>query len=599
MPPSASVDAPVTAAALPPANLSGDWPRFSLLLALYFLQGVPIGLASSIPMLLTARGASFSEQALFSLASWPYSLKLLWAPLVDALYTTRFSLGRRKTWIVPVQLLTGSLMISMSAHAEELLGDGGAVKPDVRGLLASFFVLYFLVATQDIAVDGWALELLRPENVGYASTANTIGQGAGVMAAYGLFMALDSADVSNQWVRAPLGLPDSPVGLLSLGGFLRGWGVAFIITTFIVWALQPETERAIVAQEDSNASGGEEAAGTASSTSSSAVLAARKEAVDGTAAGPTQVVDARVSTDSDEETAGLLAEGGSAGVRTPDGLHRRTPSIPRSNVSAGGPSATEASGSSSAAAESSVDSVSPQPQPSSSVSSALSDVFTSYRELWGVARLPLMLLLAGVIVSVRVGFAATDKATGMIMQQRGLPKETIAFLDVLSFPVQLAAQVFILANWTSGPRALDIFLLAVPLRALSGLVHLWLVYSVLPDRSADPWTPSTVPAHVSALVFAVSNAHGFLQSAMFMSQMAFASKVAAASPRVGGSVMTLLNTLANLGSMLPGPLALLAIDRFSYTPVVLVSTVYSMCWYLSMAKHVRTLQATPPATWSR
>ena len=39
-----------------------------------------------------------------------------------------------------------------------------------------FFFLNFLAATQDIAVDGWALTMLQRHNVGYASTCNSVGQ---------------------------------------------------------------------------------------------------------------------------------------------------------------------------------------------------------------------------------------------------------------------------------------------------------------------------------------------------------------------------------------------------------------------------------------
>ncbi|CAM9841399.1 unnamed protein product, partial [Hapterophycus canaliculatus] len=52
---------------------------------------------------------SYSEQAIFSLVSFPFSLKLLWAPLVDSLYFPSF--GRRKSWLVPAQLLCGGMML--------------------------------------------------------------------------------------------------------------------------------------------------------------------------------------------------------------------------------------------------------------------------------------------------------------------------------------------------------------------------------------------------------------------------------------------------------------------------------------------------------
>ena len=52
--------------------------------------------------------------------------------------------------------------------------------PNVPYLTYFFLVLYFLMATQDIAVDGWALTMLSKENVGYASTCNSIGQVFGI-----------------------------------------------------------------------------------------------------------------------------------------------------------------------------------------------------------------------------------------------------------------------------------------------------------------------------------------------------------------------------------------------------------------------------------
>lgn len=46
-----------------------------------------------------------THQAIFSFCSWPFSLKLLWAPLVDAWWLPQ--LGRRKSWLVPVQVGQG------------------------------------------------------------------------------------------------------------------------------------------------------------------------------------------------------------------------------------------------------------------------------------------------------------------------------------------------------------------------------------------------------------------------------------------------------------------------------------------------------------
>ena len=66
-------------------DLTGDRLNICLLLLLYTLQGVPMGLSSTVAFSLTEKGASFGDQGVFSLASWPFSLKILWAPMIDAL----------------------------------------------------------------------------------------------------------------------------------------------------------------------------------------------------------------------------------------------------------------------------------------------------------------------------------------------------------------------------------------------------------------------------------------------------------------------------------------------------------------------------------
>lgn len=101
---------------------------------------------------------NFFFQAEFSFVNWPFSVKLLWAPIVDALFWPTF--GRRKTWLVPVQYLIGIVMIIMSNSVQDWLGSESE-PPSMMILTMSFLMLNFLAATQDIAVDGWALTMLK------------------------------------------------------------------------------------------------------------------------------------------------------------------------------------------------------------------------------------------------------------------------------------------------------------------------------------------------------------------------------------------------------------------------------------------------------
>ena len=139
-------------------SLKGDRLNIALLMFLYILQGIPLGIAASVPYLLQGRHVNYKDQAVFSFVSWPFSMKLLWAPIVDAIYLSAF--GKRKSWLVPTQYLISLFMFILSKSVNDLMGDSSTGHVNVYKLTCMFFVLNFLAATQDIATDGWALTLL-------------------------------------------------------------------------------------------------------------------------------------------------------------------------------------------------------------------------------------------------------------------------------------------------------------------------------------------------------------------------------------------------------------------------------------------------------
>ena len=203
-----------------------DKRNFLLLVLLYFLQGIPMGLAGgSVPFLLKPH-LSYGQIGVFSLASYPYSLKLLWSPIVDAVWSTR--VGRRKSWILPIQFCSGFAMLYLGSRAAQLMKDAAA--PDGSGIwhfTLWWFSLVFLCATQDIAVDGWALTLLSPPNLSYASTAQTVGLTAGHFLSYTVFLALNASEFADKWFRKER----TGEGLISLGGYLTFWGWAYLLIT--------------------------------------------------------------------------------------------------------------------------------------------------------------------------------------------------------------------------------------------------------------------------------------------------------------------------------------------------------------------------------
>ena len=198
-------------------DLAGDYGNIALLLLLYTLQGIPMGLTQAVRLSLASqKDVSMDAQGMFSLVSWPFSVKLLWAPIVDSLFVARF--GRRKTWLVPTQVLISTVLIATSPFIGLwMTGNSEAgIAPDVFKLTAVFFVLFFLCATQDICVDGWALTLLSKRNVGYASTCNAIGQTLGNLLSYVGWIGCEKFDI------------------MTFGTFSAIWGFIFLFTTVLV-----------------------------------------------------------------------------------------------------------------------------------------------------------------------------------------------------------------------------------------------------------------------------------------------------------------------------------------------------------------------------
>ena len=101
--------------------------------------------------------------------------------------------------------------------------------PDVASLTAMFFVFNFLAATQDVAVDGWALTMLKPSNVGYAATCNSVGQTTGWIMGFVLLTTLESQ------------------GVVNLSQFMLFWGIVFIVTTTSIAFFMKERNKSVTA----------------------------------------------------------------------------------------------------------------------------------------------------------------------------------------------------------------------------------------------------------------------------------------------------------------------------------------------------------------
>ena len=142
-----------------------------------------MGFACGLPLLLTIsvlqawmkeEGVDLTVIGMMSLVGLPYTLKFLWAPVLDR-FTLPF-LGRRRGWLLIAQV---TLIFSISG-----LGFSDPVKNPWMMVFAAFLVTFFS-ASQDIVVDAYRREDLPDEELGLGSSLYVNGYRVGMLLASG------------------------------------------------------------------------------------------------------------------------------------------------------------------------------------------------------------------------------------------------------------------------------------------------------------------------------------------------------------------------------------------------------------------------------
>jgi PAT family beta-lactamase induction signal transducer AmpG len=210
--------------------------RLAAFTALYFAQGVPWGFISTgYVVLLADLGLdNATVGAAIGLAYLPWSFKILWGPLLDAVPPLR--IGRRRPFVIAAELLMGLTLLALWGV------DPRTQLPLVSALL---FLHNTAASLQDVAVDALAVDLLEEDERGRANSSMWAGKSLGVVLGGGggtVFAkhfgwgALFAAMAATMWLIACVPLvvrerpardDDQPVDrrLLRLSWFLLPFGV--------------------------------------------------------------------------------------------------------------------------------------------------------------------------------------------------------------------------------------------------------------------------------------------------------------------------------------------------------------------------------------
>ena len=136
-------------------------------------SGIPLYLIlSTLFIWLTRENVDISTIGLFALTQIPWSIKFLWAPIIDnfKIPFLYIFLGQRKAWlfIIQINLILFIILIGFSNPAENL---------KLTALLA--LIISFFSASQDIVIDAYRIEILNEKSQGAGAAMTQFGYRVG------------------------------------------------------------------------------------------------------------------------------------------------------------------------------------------------------------------------------------------------------------------------------------------------------------------------------------------------------------------------------------------------------------------------------------
>ena len=153
------------------------------MLAMYMCQTISVGFVfSSLPVILRHQSISLKGIGAIFILHLPWALKFLWSPWVDNYYIS--GVGRRRSWIFPLQW-AGAVVLAILS----LTPPAG----HFTTIYLLLFILNMIMATNDIAVDGYATDILLAHERPWGNTIQAGARFAGMMLGGGLMLFLHAS----------------------------------------------------------------------------------------------------------------------------------------------------------------------------------------------------------------------------------------------------------------------------------------------------------------------------------------------------------------------------------------------------------------------
>lgn len=181
--------------------------RLVFIFLMGFASGLPLALSgATLSIWLTEAGVSLAAVGLFVTVGTPYTMKFLWAPLIDRVPIPLLgrALGRRRSWMITIQVGLIAAIVAL-----------GATQPEIEPLWTAVFALAvaFFSASQDIVIDAYRIEILDEDQQGAGAAMTQAGYRVGMIASGAGALYLADAVKDWFWVYAAM-------AVLAFGGLV-------------------------------------------------------------------------------------------------------------------------------------------------------------------------------------------------------------------------------------------------------------------------------------------------------------------------------------------------------------------------------------------
>ena len=163
-----------------------------MMFCLWFIIGLIQAYQGAVSMKLQEKKATMTQQAFFTIAAYPYTFKLIFAPFMDTYFNR--TIGKCKTWLVPSTFLLGVMMTFLGLYIEDYLNP-----EKITTLTIAFLFVNLVQVLSHICSEMWIVKLYEDEDdKSKGSMVINFGSTIGSFVGFNLFIPLNHVGWLNE-----------------------------------------------------------------------------------------------------------------------------------------------------------------------------------------------------------------------------------------------------------------------------------------------------------------------------------------------------------------------------------------------------------------